>query len=113
MPVVADSASVRRVNGHEETEEAGGGCRQRHAGQAEAEEEDLAREVRPSGSSESPKPKRPVKPDLEALSQRLERPVSNRPTRRNIRPTKRNGAVIALIAPGYYGPTWRGSLLTG
>ena len=50
------------------------------------------------------RPARPVKPDLEALSQRLERPVSNRPTRRNIRPTKRNGAVITLMAQGYYGP---------
>ena len=35
-------------------------------------------------------------------SQRRERPVSTRPTQRNIWPTKRNGAVIALMAQGYY-----------
>jgi hypothetical protein len=41
MPGFEESASVRRLNGPEETEEAGG-YRQRHAGQDEAEEEDLA-----------------------------------------------------------------------
>jgi hypothetical protein len=35
---------VRRLNGQEETEEAGG-YRQRHAGQDEAEEENLAGEI--------------------------------------------------------------------
>jgi hypothetical protein len=32
---------------------------------------------------------------------RLERPVSNRPTLRNILPTMRNGAAIALMAAAY------------
>ncbi len=40
-----------------------------------------------------------------ARSQRRERPVSTRPTQRNIWPTKRNGAVIALMAQGYYSPS--------
>jgi hypothetical protein len=33
---------------------------------------------------------------------RLERPVSNRPTLRNILPAMRNGAAIVLMAAGYY-----------
>jgi hypothetical protein len=41
--------------------------------------------------------------ELDHFAQRrLERPVSNRPTLRNILPTMRNGAAIALMAAGYY-----------
>ncbi len=45
LVLLADHTTVRRLNGDEETEEASGGCRQGDVGKAQANEEDLAREV--------------------------------------------------------------------